>query len=333
MKEGLAADDIWIMVEDELLDTAKLFTRYLHKAEYQKLKAQVKMASADRLNPLPSAATEKGKASQHLLRRFEAEAKEKAQEDATSKLPSSYKGKERAADDSDDETAPWMFEPHLGKLMRRPPPKAKSLLSTTGTKSTSRAAAGFPRVRQPSSPRQRSYSTSKTTKSRERNGLSGLAKELALGTASDDEDDLDAPARTTTKFPIKPLVKTARPSASALKPFASSTTARATPSSGSHRSVQRESGTSKRPRTDPPNSASQPEKAVRKHDPFSYSSPGRSLFTVDRKSESLLASQTSSVSTARERIMQRKLEKAKREKAKEQPEKTVSLDEIPTFLF
>jgi hypothetical protein len=39
MKEGLAGDDIWVMVEDEFLATAKAFTAHLHHAEYQRLKA------------------------------------------------------------------------------------------------------------------------------------------------------------------------------------------------------------------------------------------------------------------------------------------------------
>ena len=34
-------DDEWMMVEDEFLDTAKLFTRHLHIAEYEKLKERI----------------------------------------------------------------------------------------------------------------------------------------------------------------------------------------------------------------------------------------------------------------------------------------------------
>ena len=34
-------DDEWMMVEDEFLETAKLFTRYLHMAEYEKLKKTI----------------------------------------------------------------------------------------------------------------------------------------------------------------------------------------------------------------------------------------------------------------------------------------------------
>jgi len=38
MRPGLSADDIYIMVEDEFLSTARLYTAHLHRAEYQRLK-------------------------------------------------------------------------------------------------------------------------------------------------------------------------------------------------------------------------------------------------------------------------------------------------------
>ena len=39
MHPGLNADDIYVMVEDEFLATAQLYTQHLHQAEYQRLKA------------------------------------------------------------------------------------------------------------------------------------------------------------------------------------------------------------------------------------------------------------------------------------------------------
>ncbi|KAF2131663.1 hypothetical protein P153DRAFT_365234 [Dothidotthia symphoricarpi CBS 119687] len=45
MRKGVSMfdlrDDEWMMVEDELLDTAKSFTRYLHMAEYERLKERI----------------------------------------------------------------------------------------------------------------------------------------------------------------------------------------------------------------------------------------------------------------------------------------------------
>jgi hypothetical protein len=40
-------DDEWMMVEDEFLETAKLFTRHLHIAEYEKLKATIEEKKKD----------------------------------------------------------------------------------------------------------------------------------------------------------------------------------------------------------------------------------------------------------------------------------------------
>jgi len=40
--DGYDQDDKWVMVEDEFLETAKLFTRHLHHAEYQRLKLLAK---------------------------------------------------------------------------------------------------------------------------------------------------------------------------------------------------------------------------------------------------------------------------------------------------
>lgn len=43
MREGYDADDIWMMVEDELLATAQLYTQNLHHAEYLRLSQQAKI--------------------------------------------------------------------------------------------------------------------------------------------------------------------------------------------------------------------------------------------------------------------------------------------------
>lgn len=42
IRPGYDADDIWMMTEDEFLETAKLFTRDLHKAEYDRLVQEAK---------------------------------------------------------------------------------------------------------------------------------------------------------------------------------------------------------------------------------------------------------------------------------------------------
>jgi hypothetical protein len=42
-------DDEWMMVEDEFLDTAKLFTRHLHIAEYEKLKERIEAKNREQV--------------------------------------------------------------------------------------------------------------------------------------------------------------------------------------------------------------------------------------------------------------------------------------------
>ena len=49
MIDGMENDDGWMMVEDELLTTARLFTAHLHHAEYQRLKELARSRPADRL--------------------------------------------------------------------------------------------------------------------------------------------------------------------------------------------------------------------------------------------------------------------------------------------
>lgn len=51
-------DDEWMMVEDEFLETAKLFTRHLHIAEYEKLKEQIQAKKKEQLETLRPTATD-----------------------------------------------------------------------------------------------------------------------------------------------------------------------------------------------------------------------------------------------------------------------------------
>ncbi|KAH7095675.1 hypothetical protein FB567DRAFT_35680 [Paraphoma chrysanthemicola] len=63
-------DDEWMMVEDEFLETAKLFTRHLHIAEYKKLKERIESKKAQVGVARPVVASEKMS--------FEGKMKEKA---------------------------------------------------------------------------------------------------------------------------------------------------------------------------------------------------------------------------------------------------------------
>jgi hypothetical protein len=52
MIDGLSNDDGWVMVEDEFLTTAKLFTAHLHHADYQRLKKLSRSRGASTLSSI-----------------------------------------------------------------------------------------------------------------------------------------------------------------------------------------------------------------------------------------------------------------------------------------
>lgn len=113
MRAGLRADDQWIMVEDELLATAKLFTRQLHHEEYQRLKRLVK--DQETAEPFLG-----GAISATSLERSQPKRKRT--------------GVSKAVDDfADDADAadPWQADSQLASLMDSPRKNAKLLKSST----------------------------------------------------------------------------------------------------------------------------------------------------------------------------------------------------------
>jgi hypothetical protein len=97
MIEGMENDDGWMMVEDELLTTARLFTAHLHHAEYQRLKGLARTRPADRWAPVPRTS------------------------DASSVLRKLAGATTEAVDDMDDEALdPYNNNPLLAELMNAP---------------------------------------------------------------------------------------------------------------------------------------------------------------------------------------------------------------------
>jgi hypothetical protein len=74
-------DDEWMMVEDEFLETAKLFTRHLHIAEYEKLKEVIEAKKKDRVQAIRPVVVG-GKMSVDGAMKKKAEMKEKRQREA-----------------------------------------------------------------------------------------------------------------------------------------------------------------------------------------------------------------------------------------------------------
>jgi hypothetical protein len=80
MRKGMSKfdlrDDEWMMVEDEFLETAKLFTRHLHIAEYDKLKERIEAKKKEQVQaPRPVVAGSKLSIEGSMKKKAEAQEK------------------------------------------------------------------------------------------------------------------------------------------------------------------------------------------------------------------------------------------------------------------
>ncbi|KAJ9647944.1 hypothetical protein H2201_001311 [Coniosporium apollinis] len=191
MREGLAADDIWIMVEDEFLETAKLFTQHLHHAEYKRLKDLAKAQNATAISNLSRPVDGRTPLAGEAKRRVEAETRLSAQKAAVQGVT--------GRDSEDEDDAPYMRDPCLaGLMMGRNEPTA-SLASVAGSKSNTRAAAGYLKTRPPSprwASRQQRDEGLEQRKPREKSV--SKPKLISPVTSEADDEDLDAPPRPRT---------------------------------------------------------------------------------------------------------------------------------------
>lgn len=133
MQEGYNADDIYMMVEDEFLSTAKLYTQHIHHAEYVRLKKLARSRGADVLQSISRPVDGRTEQSNGLKMKLESERRAKKIKDGMSGL-----GEEDES--SEDE---YMHDPQLAGLMTREERKGKDLSGIMKAKSNTRAAAGF----------------------------------------------------------------------------------------------------------------------------------------------------------------------------------------------
>lgn len=167
MREGLKADDIFVMVEDEFYSTAQLFTAPLHRAAYDRLRRLHRSRGEETLANLERATDKTTKPSTPLRRKMEAEERAKK-----------TRGKSVVAEESDDDDE-YMAVPELAELMT----SSQSVSTRTGmenvtkARSNTRAAAGF----------SQSPHKGKKTKDVFANSRMSLVQEHA----STDDDNLD----------------------------------------------------------------------------------------------------------------------------------------------
>jgi hypothetical protein len=133
MKDGYHADDIYRMVEDEFVATAKLYTQHIHYAEYVRLKKLAASRGKDALAGLHRGTD--GKTSRSTTLKLRQEAEDNAEQRA------------QGQGDSDDDDE-YLMDPQLAGLMTGGS-RFREVLShdltvkISANKSNTRAAAGY----------------------------------------------------------------------------------------------------------------------------------------------------------------------------------------------
>ncbi|KAK4973227.1 hypothetical protein LTR66_011238 [Elasticomyces elasticus] len=200
MRDGYAADDMWVMVEDEFLETAQLYTQHLHHAEYQRLKKLAKAQKATDLQPISRPVDQRTTMSAETERKIETESTARKIDEGMRNVF----GPVESEEDEDDD--PWLRDPQLAGLMTSPRKPAAVLSRAVGARSHTRAAAGFSQNMQSPNNRIRSLGTNKAPE----DSIETVSAPLNSVT-SDDDDDLDAPKRR------KQVAKPAQVEASSVK--------------------------------------------------------------------------------------------------------------------
>jgi hypothetical protein len=309
-------DDEWMMVEDEFLETAKLFTRHLHIAEYQKLKERIEAKKKEQIQAVRPVVLG-GKMSAEGRMKKKAEVQEKKQIKAIRDVFASQD------DDEDEENEPAVSRSISSKA-------TSSFQSRSSTTTIKRAApapapshdtdsddldASRPTFRRPAAPKVHPTPTSSTSNS---------ATQKAAA----------QPAQAPPSSFAKPAIPTARQRAATRK-------SRPTPfdmlddfvprKKGPEPTIQREtlSSTPSRPSQTAMNGrAASSTPALRSSSPTKPATASMGKKPVDIADDWGAGGGGISKATA-ERIAKRK---AEREKEREGRNKGAKLDDIPTFL-
>ncbi|KAL8798608.1 MAG: hypothetical protein Q9200_007737, partial [Gallowayella weberi] len=160
MHEGFSHDDIYIMVEDEFLSTAQLFTSHLHHAEYIRLKNAALARNSNANCILQSASTSITRPTDSITamraetkRKKDAEARtgknkaalDQMKEDARRGIAVSSDNDNDVNSEDDDEAdkAPWAGTSLQGLMAPAARKNLTSLSGLQGIQSSTRAAKGF----------------------------------------------------------------------------------------------------------------------------------------------------------------------------------------------
>lgn len=144
MVEGVNHDDGYVMVEDELLSIAKIFTQHLHHAEYVRMKEAAKKRDQSAMVERPT--DPRTKMSEQTTKTKAAEARTqmlKVNETSRSGTKGQHLQDGSETEDEDDhDNDPWVGTT-LHALMSNVRPSRPSLAGIADNKSGVRLAAGF----------------------------------------------------------------------------------------------------------------------------------------------------------------------------------------------
>lgn len=184
MREGYTADDVWMMVEDEFLATAQLYTRHLHQAEYAKLKRLARARGQATIQDIGRAVDGRTEQSRELKLKLEADKGAKR----------IGEGLRRAGlqegDQGEDEDG-YINDVFLSGLMTEERNGAVELKSLTKPGATAKAAAG--REQSPESAKEAKRSLGSGSK--KVNGTPSGRQIASDATDSEEMDGLDPPLR------------------------------------------------------------------------------------------------------------------------------------------
>ncbi|KAL8976093.1 MAG: hypothetical protein Q9205_007837 [Flavoplaca limonia] len=216
MREGLSHDDIYIMVEDEFLSTAQLFTSHLHHAEYVRLKNAAKARNTSSLLPNSNAMSRPTDSITTMRaetkKKKEAEARMGKNKAALEKMKSDARGNIASTSDDDlgsedeEDEQPWAGTSLQGLMAPAARKNLTSLSGLQGIQSSTRAANGYSKP-DDSSQDHRSYNTIKpqslhpatrtqqpSNPSTSNNHRPTLQRLSDMSSSNESSDDLDAPS-------------------------------------------------------------------------------------------------------------------------------------------
>lgn len=139
MINGLEHDDGWVMVEDEFLTTAKLYTAHLHHADYQRLKNLSRVRAVSTLSGIERPTDGRTKQTTLTKKMIQAGALRKGTDAAITNLGLPAEVNE----DEDDD--PYMQDPQLAGLMNQTQLKESVKLSMVVRSSQDRSKPNIKR--------------------------------------------------------------------------------------------------------------------------------------------------------------------------------------------